>query len=235
MQVEESLANRAAVHAALGEPVRLAIAEALALSDAAPSELGEWLDLPSNLLAHHLDVLDSAGIVQRRRSDADRRRSYVRLAARAYPWVEPRLARKAHRVVPRVVFVCARNSARSPLAAALWVGRSSVPVASAGTEPATAVDPRAQAVARHHHLDLRGMRTAHVADILRPDDLVVTVCDRAHEQLGRSGRVRLHWSMPDPAYGDGADAFDRTFGALRERVGRLAAVAGSDPRAGGPP
>ncbi|MBX9399206.1 hypothetical protein K4749_37950 [Streptomyces sp. TRM72054] len=39
------------------------------------------------------------------------------------------------------VFVCTHNSARSHLAAAVWKGRSTVPTASAGTDPARGVHP----------------------------------------------------------------------------------------------
>ena len=46
------------MHAALGEPARLAIVDELAVSDRSPKELGERLDIPSNLLAHHLTVLE---------------------------------------------------------------------------------------------------------------------------------------------------------------------------------
>jgi len=63
-----ALLSRARVHAALGEPTRLAIVDALALGDASPGELGTALDLPTNLLAHHLGVLHGAGIVERSRS-----------------------------------------------------------------------------------------------------------------------------------------------------------------------
>lgn len=218
MKVEESLVKRAAVHAALGEPVRLAIAETLSLGDASPSALGARLELASNLLAHHLAVLEAAGLVRRSRSDADRRRSYVCLTELAYPWVAlPPIGE-----VARVVFVCTRNSARSQLAAALWANRSRVPVASAGTEPADDVDPRALAAARRQRLKLRRARTAHVADVLQPDDLVVSVCDRAYERLTRSRPVGLHWSVPDPARGGGAATFDRALSTLRGRVSRLA-------------
>ena len=60
--------RRAAVHAALAEPARLAIVDALMFGDASPSELQELVDLPSNLLAHHLNVLERARIVARARS-----------------------------------------------------------------------------------------------------------------------------------------------------------------------
>jgi ArsR family transcriptional regulator, arsenate/arsenite/antimonite-responsive transcriptional repressor / arsenate reductase (thioredoxin) len=35
--------------------------------------------MPSNLLAHHLRVLEEAGLVTRHRSEGDKRRSYLRL------------------------------------------------------------------------------------------------------------------------------------------------------------
>ena len=37
------------------------------------------LAMPSNLLAHHLHVLQQAGVITRRRSEGDRRRTYLRL------------------------------------------------------------------------------------------------------------------------------------------------------------
>ena len=52
--------RRAEVHAALGEPARLAIVEDLASSDRSPGELSIRHGLPGNLLAHHLASLGSA-------------------------------------------------------------------------------------------------------------------------------------------------------------------------------
>jgi protein-tyrosine-phosphatase len=221
MKIEVSLERRAAVHAALGEPARLAIADALAVGDAAPSELARSLGLPSNLLAHHLSVLESAGVVRRTRSEADRRRTYVRLTSEAYRFIDPRFEGD----VPRIVFVCTQNSARSQLAAALWRTRAAVPVASAGTHPAPRVHPRAVAIARRHGLSLRSAGTAHLTNVRRADDLVVAVCDHAYEELGRirdAAVVDLHWSVPDPARRDDDTAFADAFDNLAERVGRLA-------------
>ena len=73
------LAERARIHAALGDPARLAIVDTLVAGDAAPGELGAALDMPTNLVAHHLKVLEDAGLVVRTRSEGDRRRTYVRL------------------------------------------------------------------------------------------------------------------------------------------------------------
>jgi len=218
MIVELSRAQRAAIHAALGEPGRLAIVDALALTDASPSELGQALGIPSNLLAHHLGVLEHAGVIVRGRSEADRRRTYVRLSPDALGFV----AMPTPQNVPRVVFVCTQNSARSQLAAALWASRAVLPVASAGTRPAPRVHPRAASTARRHGLELRRAATAHVRDVVRPGDLVVAVCDHAYEELAGDNAPQLHWSIPDPARSGSTAAFDHAFDILSDRVGRLA-------------
>lgn len=219
-EANAELVRRARRHAALGDPARLAIVDRLLLGDASPSELGRALGLPSNLLAHHLKRLEEADLVRRSRSEGDHRRAYLRLNAAALAQLGPGERLSA----PRVVFVCTRNSARSQLAAALWRECGGVPVASAGTEPADGVHPLAVDAARRHGLSLAGARTARVSDVLHPDDLVVVVCDTAHEQLGTLAARRLHWSVPDPARGNDSAAFDETLHDLSTRVHRLAPV-----------
>jgi protein-tyrosine-phosphatase len=212
------LEARARRHAALGEPARLAIVERLLLSDASPTELGRELGLPSNLLAHHLALLEQAELITRARSESDHRRTYVRLNPRALAGLVPVGARRA----ARVVFVCTANSARSPLAAALWKRRSRLPVASAGTEPAARVHPGTLTAARRHGLALAGTRTRHVDQVLRPGDLVVAVCDHAHEHAGKRTGPWLHWAVPDPARLGTDDAFDEAVAELSDRIDRLA-------------
>ena len=73
------LVKRAGRFAALGDPVRLALVDDLAASDRSPLELGRRHDLASNLLAHHLGVLERTGLVERIRSTGDRRRRYIHL------------------------------------------------------------------------------------------------------------------------------------------------------------
>ena len=211
------LSDRAAVHAALGDPGRLAIVDALVLGEASPSELQNLLDMPSNLMAHHVRVLEKAGVVARHRSEGDRRRTYLALAPGAFDALRPTAVRNA----VRVVFVCTENSARSQLAAALWSTESPVPATSAGTHPARTVHPGAVDVARRRRVPLAATTPRHVDEVLHEDDFVITVCDAAHEELG-AGANRLHWSVPDPA-GSGADAaFDRAVDDLTDRVTRLA-------------
>ena len=138
------------MHAALGDPGRLAIVDALLLGEASPSELQRLLAMSSNLLAHHVRVLEQVGVVSRHRSEADRRRTYLALVPGALDVLRPMTLHDA----VRVVFVCTHNSARSQLAAALWNDTSPVPATSAGTHPA----PRAPRRGR------RGPTPPHPAD-----------------------------------------------------------------------
>jgi protein-tyrosine-phosphatase len=218
MSIERTsnLARRAAVHAALADPARLAITDTLLAGDASPSELAAMLAMPSNLLAHHLGVLEQAGIITRRRSEGDRRRTYLHMI----PGALDSLAVPPTRPARRVLFVCTANSARSHLAAALWRRASSVPAVSAGTHPASAIDPGAIAAARRHCLPLPRLRPRHISQVQGEGDLVVTVCDMAREELGRQASV--HWSIPDPVPAGDAASFDAAVAELSHRVERLA-------------
>ena len=225
-----SIVERAAVHAALGEPVRLALADQLVTGDASPGDLAEALGLGSNLLAHHLKVLESAGVIRRVRSEGDRRRSYVQLRL-DNPIVRAALPGRPRPSAPaRVMFVCRANSARSQLAAAAWNRVSAVPALSAGTHPAARVHPRAVTVAARHGLDLSQARPAGLDRRLGSADLVVAVCDTAHEELDRA-LPRLHWSVPDPARLDTDPAFETAYADLDSRVHHLAALQ-PNPEAG---
>ncbi|MBB5835815.1 ArsR family transcriptional regulator [Kribbella italica] len=205
------------MHAALGDPARLAIVDALTVGDAAPGELGVLLEMPTNLVAHHLKVLQEAELVVRTRSEGDHRRTYVRLV----PATLAGIASPSLSDVPRVVFVCTHNSARSQLAAAIWSRCSRVPAVSAGTRPAERVHPRAAKIARRHGLETDAWRTAQVNDVVSADDLVIAVCDIAYEGLPAEARPRVHWSVPDPAPADTDAAFEAAYSEIAGRIDRL--------------
>lgn len=217
---DPELIRRAAVHAALADPHRLRIADLLVSSDLTPSELAADLAIGSNLLAHHLRILEDAGVVERLRSEGDARRRYLRL-------VPGSIARSS---VPgamfpaeRVLFVCTGNSARSQLAAALWNAASDVPAESAGTHPAAAVDPLAIRAGRRAGVDLARARPRAIDEVDGTPDLIVTVCDRAHEELGtlaRAGTI-LHWWIPDPREVGTPNAFSDSVTQLRARIATL--------------
>jgi ArsR family transcriptional regulator, arsenate/arsenite/antimonite-responsive transcriptional repressor / arsenate reductase (thioredoxin) len=81
---------------------------------------------------------------------------------------------------------------------------------------------------------LRPTPPQHLDDVLRPDDVVITVCDSAHEELGAAAEW-LHWSVADPVRRGDAAAFDHAVDDLAARVARLApAVRPSHSAAGTP-
>jgi protein-tyrosine-phosphatase/DNA-binding transcriptional ArsR family regulator len=218
--VEPTLEQRAAVHAALGEPSRLAIVDQLTGSDRSPQELQDALGVPSNLLAHHLDVLESAGLIERSRSSGDGRRRYVHL-------VQDQLDRLGARIRPiegPVLFVCTGNSARSQLAAGLWTAHTGAPATSAGTHPADRVHPGALAAAQRAGIDLGDRTPTSLEGLRRRPPVTITVCDRAHEEL-RPGPGWLHWSITDPVAIGTARAFDATVTELRRRITTVAGAA----------
>ena len=227
----DDLVLRAARHAALADVSRLRVVDLLAVGDASPRELQGELGMTSNLLAHHLGVLERVGLVARRRSEADRRRSYVSLVAAALPAgvATPALWRVAGATgstgaegAEGIVFVCTANSARSQLAAALWNARPGTRprATSAGTHPADSIAERAVAAAGRRGMRLVGRPTElDVGSI--GSSVVVTVCDRAHEELVRHEArlgTAVHWSVPDPVRIDTDEAFEATLDELETRI-----------------
>ncbi|WP_054815638.1 arsenate reductase/protein-tyrosine-phosphatase family protein [Nocardia arizonensis] len=212
-----SVERRAEVHAALADVTRVRIVDILATGDMASSELCARLGLPTNLLAHHVQVLERAGLVRRDRSEGDRRRSYLRLVTVFGANLLPRGVIAAQ----RVVFVCSRNTARSQLAVAAWSQRSEVPATSAGTHPAERVHPGAIAAARRHRIPLHASAPRGLQGLVRAGDLVIAVCDNAHEELP-ADPDRLHWSIPDPVSAGTDAAFDHALEQLRRRIDRIA-------------
>lgn len=216
------LERRARVHAALGEPARLAIVDRLVPGDASPGELSAEFGLATNLLAHHLRVLQDAGVVRRVQSEGDRRRAYVQLRTEdPLVWAAISTSPQVLTTGRRVVFVCTHNAARSQLAAACWQRVSGVPAASAGTHPAARVHPGAVAAGRRHGLRLGRARTAHVDQVVAPGDLLVAVCDNAHEEMDPDV-PRLHWSIPDPIRVGTDTAFDAAYDEIARRISALA-------------
>jgi ArsR family transcriptional regulator, arsenate/arsenite/antimonite-responsive transcriptional repressor / arsenate reductase (thioredoxin) len=220
----QNLDNRAAVFAALGEPVRLALVDRLVAGDASPGELAADIGLGTNLLAHHLRVLEDAGIIYRVRSEGDRRRSYVQLRLdQSTVWAAAISGRMPNNLPAgsRVLFVCTANSARSQLAAAIWNQLSNTPAASAGTHPGPRIHPRAVGVAERHGLHIDRNRPKLLDDVLREDDLIVAVCDNAHEELNHT-LSRMHWSIPDPVPINTNAAFEHAYVDINRRVHHLA-------------
>jgi len=212
--------DRVRIHAALGDPHRLRIVDELLLTDRTFRELADALGLPGNAAAHHLGVLEAAGLVRRRMSDGDHRRRYVSLRRERLEGLtaSPTMA------APIVLFVCTHNSARSQFAAALWRDRTAGMADSAGTQPADRIHPQAVRAAAAYGLDLAGARPKGYEGVVDRPDLVVSVCDRAREAGLPFDAPSLHWSVPDPVRAGTATAFTASFGELAQRIDRLAAA-----------
>lgn len=211
-----SIEERASLHGALADPIRVAIVDELGISDRTPTELGYTLGVASNLMAHHLRVLEQRGVVERRRSIGDGRRAYIHLRA---DHVVEAMVRPTYSA-ELVLFVCTRNSARSQLAAAMWNRtRTFVHAESAGTHPNGQVHPRAIHIGRQQGLDLTSAVPRLLDPVSAKDELIVTVCDQAREEL--ADRVTLHWSVRDPVAIGTHDAFQEAAEEISWRVQRL--------------
>lgn len=225
-----TIEERANAHSALADPIRVAIVDQLGVSDRTPTELGRFLGVPSNLMAHHLRILERRGVIERRPSIGDGRRAYMHLLAAR---LDGLIIRPTF-VGESLIFVCTRNSARSQLAAAMWNrSRPSVRAESAGTHPDGRVHPRAIRIGRRRGVDL----TRAVPRLLDPAfarrALIVTVCDQAREEL--ADRVSVHWSIRDPVAIGTDDAFTAAADEIAGRVERLREAVGYppiDPRTG---
>ena len=213
------LDKRAEIHAALGNPERLRIVDDLTLGDRSVSELADLVRMPGNLLAHHLEVLERAGLIRRHVSEGDRRRRYVSLEQATLAT----LIVKGATPIRNVVFVCTNNSARSQFAAALWHQHTDRPAQSVGSEPAKRVHPLAIRVAAEFEVDLSRATPAGYESLSGNLDLIVSVCDRAREAALPRARRHLHWSVPDPVTQGTLATFRSAFADINHRVRLLAA------------
>ena len=104
--------------------------------------------------------------------------------------------------IPKVLFLCTGNSCRSQMAEGFLrrLGGDRVKAFSAGLET-HGLNPHAVAVMAEAGIDITSQRSQHVDELADvPLDLVVTVCDHAHEScpvFPRATRV-VHRGFDDP-------------------------------------
>ena len=223
----------------------------LASGDRRVRELVAAAGQRQNLVSYHLRQLRAGGLVTARRSSFDGRDTYYSLdldgcaqalagAASALhpglallPAAGPEQAAVPGAARRRVLFVCTGNSSRSPMAEGLLRYRAGarVEAASAGIRPRP-LHPDAVAVMRdRYRIDIAGHRPVPVETAARERfDFVISLCDKAREACPEfPGRPRLiHWSLPDPAVGEGGlagyPAFERAAAGLDARIGFLLPV-----------
>ncbi len=128
----------------------------------------------------------------------------------------------------RVLILCTGNSCRSQMAEGFVKARlaDGWDARSAGTKPAERVHPLAVRVMQEAGIDISHGRPDHVDAYVRERwDLVVTVCDAAHETCPLFPRPaeRLHVCFDDPASATGSEeerlaVFRRVRDEIRERL-----------------
>ncbi len=103
--------------------------------------------------------------------------------------------------IPEVLFVCVHNAGRSQMAAALLAhhGRGKVKVRSAGSAPASEVNPAVVAAMAELGIDLGQEVPKPLTDeAARAADVVITMgCGDACPVY--PGKRYLDWQLPDPA------------------------------------
>lgn len=199
----------------LAHDLRWQIVKLLSVSDYRVNELVNFMNQPLNLVSYHLKKLREDALVTTRRSEADGRDTYYsldldhlrELYQSAGVAIHPTLTGMERRempfaAVPRVLFVCTHNSARSQMAEGLMrhLSKGQAAVMSVGSEPA-AVHPDAIRTMDTLGIDIHTQTSKGFnACVNESFDTVITVCDRAREvcpTFPGEGQ-QLHWGLPDP-------------------------------------
>lgn len=112
----------------------------------------------------------------------------------------------------KILILCTGNSCRSQMAHGILQSLDSrLKVASAGTEPAKMVNPKAIEVMSEIGLDISNHKPEIVDTYLNDEwDYVITVCGGANEACPAfMGKVkhRLHIGFDDPSHATGTDEF----------------------------
>lgn len=109
---------------------------------------------------------------------------------------------------PSVIFICARNAVRSPMAEALWRKRfgAKARAVSCGVAPASLPDGHMIAVMAEKGLDLTNYECRDMDDVAgEPADLVVCLSDDVDAEAQKFAEVRgaayALWPIAEPAAG----------------------------------
>lgn len=256
--------DAAAVLTALGQPTRLELLRLLLArgpSGLAAGEIGACLKVLPSTLSFHLRALEQSGLIGATRQGrnliyaAQIDRFRVLLAFLTDACCDGNVARCGGLGLPPwalsgdttpmpdrpfdVLFLCARNSARSIMAEAILrkLGDGRIRAFSAGSSPAPEgpmPEVLAQLQAMGH--DIAGLRSKSWQDFAGPDapplDFVITLCDsldgQACPDFGQTV-VTAAWPLPDPGKFSGspverAALLNELYAALHRRLSIFAAL-----------
>lgn len=104
----------------------------------------------------------------------------------------------------KVLFLCAKNSARSQMAEAIlnYKANDKFVAYSAGSQPADQIHPLASAVLTESGYDMTGKHPRSTDEYSGEDfDFIITLCDSMKETCPVFSGLPIyaHWGMPDPA------------------------------------
>jgi arsenate reductase (thioredoxin) len=123
----------------------------------------------------------------------------------------------------KVLVICTGNTMRSQMAEGLLrhdLG-DRIEVFSAGTHPASAVHPMTIATMADIGIDISKHKSKSI-DLYQNTnmDLVITVCDDAHEvcPVFMNTKKRVHCGYPDPVAPLPGKSIDDTFSYIRDRM-----------------
>jgi protein-tyrosine-phosphatase/DNA-binding transcriptional ArsR family regulator len=224
-----------------GHPLRWRLLRELARSDRRVRELSGALGEAQSLVSYHLGQLRASELVSTRRSSHDGRDAYYSLnlgrcgellgqsGAALHPGLRltaPAVAsgRARRRVrMPRVLFLCTGNSARSQIAEALLqqLSENTVEAFSAGSHPRP-LHPNAARVMRERGIEISSRRSRHLHTFSRKRfDHVISLCDRVREVCPEfpGDPETIHWSIPDPAAEPGSH--EKTYPAFAQAAAEL--------------
>jgi arsenate reductase len=128
--------------------------------------------------------------------------------------------------VKRVLFLCTGNSARSQISEALLrlLGGGKFEAFSAGTHPASEVNPFALEVLKERGAGIEGLFPKTIDQFAGQEfDLLVTLCDNAKQECPSFPGAKAidHWSLEDPAAFEGTyEEILFTFTETRDEIER---------------
>lgn len=119
----------------------------------------------------------------------------------------------------KVLVMCTGNSCRSIIGEALINAKlEGVEAYSCGVAPSGRVNPNAKKVLESHNIWSDNYHSKHLDSVINEDfDLVVTVCDHAHETCPMFPKPvkKIHVSFEDPD-GKAYEAFEETYKEIEE-------------------
>lgn len=244
----------AAGFAVLAQETRLRLVRLLAsrgASGMAAGEVAAALGVAPSTLSFHLAALEQAGLVRSTRQGRQiiyavrfaGLRALLSFLTETCCAGRPELCGDLARLLPdhieeettmepafNVLFICARNSARSIMAEAILqrIGRGKFNAYSAGSEPASAPMPEVLDRLEAMGHEVSRLRSKSWREFMKPEaprmDFVLTLCDPGETcpDLGDKP-LTATWPFPDPAKFSGT-AVERTallnqlYGMIRRRL-----------------